>query len=34
MNKTLTYCFEQEMVPKVLAGTAKNGLAVIDTEGN
>jgi len=34
MNKTLTYCFEQEMVPKVLAGTAQNGLAVIDTEGN
>ena len=34
MNKTLTYCFEQEMVPKVLADTAQNGLAVIDTEGN
>ncbi len=33
MSKYFTYCFEKELVPKVLANAAPQGLAVVDTAG-
>lgn len=33
MSKYLTYCFEQNLVPKTLASTAPKGLAVVDVDG-